>query len=337
MRRFKPANSQRHFGGVGIAILMQCAAALANGAVVYRGLQNIPIPSDFVGVYLNLDTGVSSAVEFTGWDINPFFGGFGIANSPAFQPARIGFANQSALRAFGAGAQVNAALLFSSGDGGSSTHLGAGLNQFGIGQEAYLGFRFNTDGNAGPFFGWMRVVFTANTPGGIIKDWAYETSGLATETGNVLQTAPIANVSSLTLSGGPTQAATLAPLPNGLGSGVSLAISKTGPGTWTLATQENYSSIAASDGLLNVGVEIANGTVSASGSGTVHFEVSQTLAALNIGSGGTVELSGFTSNAAPDALAARFENQATAVPEPGCANLIATGIAILLARSKRCR
>ncbi len=336
MRLFKPADSKRHFGGVGIAILMQCAASLANGAVVYGGVQNIPVPSDFAGVYLNLDTGVTSAVEFSGWDINPFFGGYGIANSPAFQPARTGVANESALRAFGAGAQVNASLLFSSGNGGSSTHLGAGLNQFGIGQPAYLSFRFTTDGHAGPYFGWMRVVFTVNTPGGIIKDWAYETSGLATETGNVLQTAPIANVSSLTLSGGPTQDATLAPLPNGLGSGVSLAISKTGPGTWTLATQENYSSLAASDGLLNVGVEIANGTVSASGSGTVHFEVSQTLAALNIGSGGTVELAGFTGNAAPAALAARFDNPATAVPEPGCTTLIAAG-AILLARSKHRR
>ena len=331
MRQFKPANSMRHFGGIGIAILMQCVAPLANSALVYRGLQDVPIPSDFAGVYLNLDTGFSSAAEFTGWDINPFFGGFGIANSPAFQPVRIGIANVSAIRAFGVGAPVNASLSFSSGDGGSSNHLGAGLNQFGIGQPAYLGFRFSTDGNAGPYFGWMRVVFTANTPGGIIKDWAYETSGLATETGNVLQTAPIANVSSLTLSGGPTQNATLATLPNSLGSGVSLAISKTGPGIWTLATQENYSSLTASDGLINVGVEIANGTVSASGSGTINFEVSQTLSALNIGNGGTVELSGFAGNAA------RFENQATAVPEPGCATQIATGLAILLARSKRRR
>ena len=185
------------------------SAPPARAAVVYHGLQNIVIPTDFAGVYLNIDTGVTNSVEFPGWDINPFFGGFAVGNSPAFQPARTGTANSDPIIALGAGATVNGSLLFSTGQGGSETHLGASANRFGIGQEAYLGFRFTTDGNAGPYYGWVRVVFTANTPGGVLKDWAYETGGTAIQTANVLQAAPQAGISVVTLSGGLGQKSTL--------------------------------------------------------------------------------------------------------------------------------
>jgi len=62
-----------------------CGVATARAAnVIYSGVQDIPIPTDFAGVYLDPDTGA------TGWDINPFFGGVGIANSAAFQPCGMG-------------------------------------------------------------------------------------------------------------------------------------------------------------------------------------------------------------------------------------------------------
>src|SRR5205823_53427 len=62
--------------------------------VIYSGFQNIAIPTGFTGVYINIDNGSTAFAQFTGWDINPFFGGVGVGNSPAFQPARTGTGNQ---------------------------------------------------------------------------------------------------------------------------------------------------------------------------------------------------------------------------------------------------
>ena len=243
------------------AFIVQCPAPFAKASVIYRGLQNIAIPTDFTGVYVNIDTGMTAFAEFTGWDINPFFGGVGNANSASFQPARTGTTNGDPIAALGAGAMVNGSLHFSTGDGGSSSHLGSGTNQFGIGQEAYMGFRFTTDSGAGPDFGWMRVVFTANTPGGIIKDWAYESGGSAIQTGGVLQAAPVAGVSVVTLSGGAGKSATLGPLPANAGDGNTIRVVKTGAGTWTLSAMPDFSTLIASDGVLNVNTGAASSTV----------------------------------------------------------------------------
>ncbi|MEO7319912.1 MAG: hypothetical protein ABIZ56_13055, partial [Chthoniobacteraceae bacterium] len=228
------------------------------------------------------------------------------------------------------GAQVDESLTFSTDQGGSSGHLGAGANQFGLGQEAYLGFRFSTDGSAEPFHGWMRVVFTANTNGGVIKDWAYESTGLGTLTGNVLQSAPVSGVSGVTLSGGLGQNATLGPM----AGPAALAISKTGAGTWTLSQLQNYSSLTTSGGLTSVLASLTNATVTANAASTIDFEVSQTLASLTIESGGTVLLGTSTGSSPLEELAAPFENAATGVPEPGSAALLASAFAMMLARSR---
>ena len=53
--------------------------------MVYSGIQNIAIPADFDGVFLNVVTQQHDTTEFSGWDLNPFFGGLGIANSPDFR------------------------------------------------------------------------------------------------------------------------------------------------------------------------------------------------------------------------------------------------------------
>ena len=311
--------------GFAIAVAVALSAPFTRATVIYRGLQNIAIPTNFEGVYLNIDNGATSAGEFTGWDINPFFGGVGVGNSASFQPARIGAGNEAAIQALGFGALVGGNLTFSSGRGGSSSHLGNGVNQFGIGQEKYLGFRFSTDGNAGPFYGWMRVVFTANLSGGILKDWAYETSGLATPAGHVLQTAPFSGVSAVALSGGAGQDATLGPLPGGF----ALAISKTGTGIWHLAAPANYASLTTSGGLARVQVSLTNATVTANATSTIGFEVSQTLAALNIGSGASVKLGPFNIGSAPAEFAT------ASVPEPGSAALLGSALAMLLARTRR--
>jgi len=154
----------------------------AQSAVIYSGLQDIAIPTGYTGIYINLDTGATGTSAITGWDINPFFGGAGVANSTAFQPARLASGNLDPALRLNLGDVVGAALTYSSGFGGSGdpvAHLGAAANQFQVGSEAYMGFRFTTDAASGPFYGWSRVAFTNNTSGGLIKDWAYDDTGAA--------------------------------------------------------------------------------------------------------------------------------------------------------------
>ena len=154
----------------------------AHSAVIYSGVQNIAIPTGFSGIYINLDNAATGTSAITGWDINPFFGGAGVANSTAFQPARLASGNLDPALRLNLGDVVGAALTYSSGFGGSGdpvAHLGAAANQFQVGSEAYMGFRFTTDTSTGPFYGWIRVAFTNNTSGGLIKDWAYDDTGAA--------------------------------------------------------------------------------------------------------------------------------------------------------------
>lgn len=211
--------------------------------VIYSGLQNIAIPTGFTGVYLNLDNGVTAFAEFSGWDVNPFFGGVGVANGAGFQPARIGSSNQDPIVRLNAGTIVDGSLLYSTGFGGSSAHVGPAANQFQPGQEAYLGFQFTTDNNAGPHFGWMRVAFTANNPGGVILDWAYDTgltgaTPTSIQTGNIIESAPVAGASVVTLNAIAGQSATLGSTISN--AGLTRSLLKTGDGTWTLASNQPY-------------------------------------------------------------------------------------------------
>ena len=176
----------KHFHTLLVTALLLAANLPAPAAVIYSGLQNIAIPFGgvpvgFDGIYIDIDTGVNSTSPFTGWDINPFYGGSAIGNSADFQPARIGLNNDDPIVRLQYGALVNADLFYSTGEGGSgddpASHLGSASNQFEPGVEGYLGFKFTTNADAGPYYGWMRVILTNNTSVGIIKDWAYDDTG----------------------------------------------------------------------------------------------------------------------------------------------------------------
>jgi hypothetical protein len=148
----------------------------SKAAVVYSGPQNIAIPTTFDGIYLDLDTGATSTSTITGWDVNFFFGGLGIGASAAFQPSRLGTGNMDTIRLHQLYDLIDDTLLFSTGETGSSDHLGAPGN-FLDGVAGYLGFRFTKNNATGPFYGYMRLTLTANTPGAMIHDWAWDDRG----------------------------------------------------------------------------------------------------------------------------------------------------------------
>lgn len=168
-----------------IPTLRALAAAVAAGlvpaaveaAVVYSGLQDIPIPTTFEGVYIDIDGVSSSGSPTVGWDVNPFFGGSVIAYGDDFQAVSGGTSNTAPTLRLDPGTMVDGTLVYAASPGGSSTHMGAGPDGFAEGAESYFGFRFTTNGSEGVFFGWVRLVVTANQPGGVVKDWAYDDSG----------------------------------------------------------------------------------------------------------------------------------------------------------------
>ena len=156
------------------------AAASSHAAIIYSGLKDFSISTSYDGVYLDVDGGNLVGIDAAGWDINPFFGGEGIANSPAFQPVRTSAALYAPVVSLAPGETVGATSVFGSGFNGSGdpvSHVGTGIGQFASGIEAYLGFKLITNESAGPYYGWMRVVFSNTGAAGLIRDWAYDNSG----------------------------------------------------------------------------------------------------------------------------------------------------------------
>lgn len=240
----------------------------ATADTIYSNLQDTVIPTDFTGVFIDVDGN-------SNWDINPFFGGVGVANSSAFQPVRTSAGNLGTLQNFAVGSSINVSGIFATGSGGSQDHLGS---TFTSGQEGYLGFKLN--GN----YGWMRVVFTGNTAGAVIKDWAYDNSGAAISTGRVQQSAVSAGTQQVTLSPGSGESFTLGSSITNTGGNIN-SVLKTGAGTTTFSGSNTYSGITT----ISTGGLRVNGTNS--GTGAVNVASGATLG----GSGsvaGTVNITG---------------------------------------------
>jgi autotransporter-associated beta strand protein len=257
----------------------------ASADVIYSNLQDIAIPATFDGLYLNVETGAwntNMASPEAGWDINPFYGGRSVANSPDFQPVRSGTGSDSPILNLSTGTTVSSGSVFSTftwdhdnnintpavpGYGGSQTLTGMGGN-FTAGQEGYLGFKLN-----GSDYGWMRVVFTNNSGGALIKDWAYDNSGGAIATGNVLQ-----NGSTYTLDSS-TQSFALGSTITG-----SNSVVVQGGNTVTLAGTNTYDGgTTLSAGTLALGNSNAAGTglITLAGSSAAHLQINADITIAN--------------------------------------------------------
>ena len=228
---------------------------------IYSNYQNITIPTDFTGV----------TVSVAGGTLNPFFGGVGVANNDLLQPIRTSTSNLGTLRDFTVGTTIDASQLYlSTGFGGSSTHLGA---TFTAGTEGYIGFKLN-DAN----YGWMRVVFTSNTGGAVIKDWAYDNRGAAIVTGRVEQSAPVTSAQLVTLSPTSGESFTLGSQITNTGGNTNSVV-KTGNGSTTLTGTNNYSGTTT----IHAGTLILDGSGSiANSSSIIVGEVRSSTAVLDV-------------------------------------------------------
>ena len=254
----------------------------ASADVIYSNLKDIAIPANFAGVYLDVDTGnwnTDINAPQSGWDINPFFGGSVLWNSPGFQPVRSGTGATDAVLNLGQGTTVGSGSVFSTftqgpggenpggpGYGSSEAHLGNGVGQFVAGNEGYLGFRMGASN-----YGWMRVVLTNNTGGAMIKEWAYENSGAAIGVANVKHSG-----SSVTMDSSTGAFTISSPV---IDSGGPTNLVKTASGTVTLTGTNNYSGTTT----VSNGTLLVNG--SNTGSGMVTVDAAATL-------GGTGSMTG---------------------------------------------
>jgi len=175
--RTRPATSRRAL--LCCSVLWICPQ-FALAEIIYSGPVSIPIPQDFEGVFIRLTDPAGVVSSSPGWHLNPFFGGLGIANSPDFQPVRVGTGIEDPILALAVGTSIGSSSTFSSGWGGSSAeddsgHLGLGAGQFTADQTGYMGFRLLRDGVVN--YGWMRLHLTANEATSRILDWAYDSTG----------------------------------------------------------------------------------------------------------------------------------------------------------------
>jgi hypothetical protein len=152
----------------------------ANAAVIYSGLQNVPIfpITDNGGVYFDFEAPFTSAqgTRPDGWDVNPYASG-----------ASIYLASNTAIVLAGAtaadlafGTPITAASLFSGNGFAGGVAIPAG-------STGLFGFRFtsnNAGGPVGTLFGWARVS-VATAGNGNVVDWAYENTGASITAGAV--------------------------------------------------------------------------------------------------------------------------------------------------------
>ena len=153
--------------------ILLVAVSLARAGLVSSGIQNVPIPQNFGGVYLRIDTGAITDSYPLDWDsapwINPFFGGVGIGTSPLLRPIITG-SNQ--ILRLDAEMVIGPGGSFAPGENGSFTHAGPGAGQFQLGVPGRIGVVFESISSGPSHYGWVDVEIQNATAGKILS-WGF--------------------------------------------------------------------------------------------------------------------------------------------------------------------
>lgn len=158
----------------------------ARAAIISSGPVSHAIPLDFDGLYFNPFSGLTAFGQPATWTtepwINPFFGGVYIGYSGQLSPLITG---TDQIVNVPVGTLIGGSGGFASGQGGSSTHLGADPGKFVLGMPGYIGFAMRSGPAAATQYGWMEIEIH-NTGPGSIRHWAYDdTPGTPIQAGAV--------------------------------------------------------------------------------------------------------------------------------------------------------
>ena len=169
--------------------LIAVSASTAGAAVIAFIDQDIPIPTTYAGVSVNLETGASSTDlgGVSGGDMNFVFGGAGFSNDadqslsvPTWQPVRAGTGNTDVLVNLGINTTVGPGSVVSGGYGGSTgyftTSLPTPAAPFTSAEKGYIGFSVVL-ADTTVAYGWAEVTLQDDNTQGVIHSWAYEDTG----------------------------------------------------------------------------------------------------------------------------------------------------------------
>jgi len=174
------------------AILVASFTSVASAALIHFPDQDIPIPTTFAGVTVDLESGLVSndLAGFSAGDANFLLGGLGVTNdadedstAPSWQPVRSAASNTDPIVSLGIGAVVSGGVLVGNdfgASGGSNSHFPA----FPSGTPGYIGFQLELD-DATLVNGWMEVTLQDDNTPGIIHQWAFEDSGASIRVGQI--------------------------------------------------------------------------------------------------------------------------------------------------------
>jgi len=182
------------------------SASSASAAVVSFINEDILIPTTFIGVSVNLETGAFNNTDLaglSGGDMNFVFGGEWVTNdadvsvsSPTWQPVRVGTgapspANNDLIRNLGIGEVVGPSSAFASGYGGSTGHVEDPPNvtapneSFEPGERGFIGFSLVL-ADTTTAYGWAEVTLQENDVPGVIHSWAFENNGSPLAVGSLI-------------------------------------------------------------------------------------------------------------------------------------------------------
>jgi len=180
----------KYLSGAFVALV---SAGTLDAAILFFPAQDIPIPTTFAGVSVNLETGATTndLQGSPGSDVNFFLGGEGISNdadetasSPSFQPVRTGTGNSDPVQNLTFGAVVDSGQVYATdfgGSGGATPHF----PPFASGTSGYIGFSVIQDDTT-TAYGWMRVTFQNDNTPGVIHEWAIEQDGSPIDVGQTV-------------------------------------------------------------------------------------------------------------------------------------------------------
>lgn len=154
-------------------------------AVVIFFNDDIIIPANFTGVYVDFETGATSSTSFAAADAHFVFGGFSISNiaatplpaDPTFQPVTVA-ANNTTVDNLTIGEMVGPSGPYSGLFASSTGHVSGANATFSPGVSGYFGFAL-THTNGDTYYGWAEATFLDPGDGdqGVIHRFVWQNNG----------------------------------------------------------------------------------------------------------------------------------------------------------------
>jgi len=192
----------KHFAALGAAAAAVTGVGVvqqAEAAIVYSGVQNVAVPANIDGIYMNVVTGATATAGFAGYDINPYLGPSFFTSTTASVAGTRGY-----VTGFAGGTSTAGALNLQASEvvGPTGTYnegVTSGTTYAAGTQPGIVGFRFFNEGAAQTQYGWAHIRLPSTGNPGVIVDWAYDNTGAAIVSGSTGQGGTVPEPASLGL------------------------------------------------------------------------------------------------------------------------------------------